>query len=203
MRTSAIPRSSSACDTLGSDSFRLDDSGNSDDLIAAHDERPRLALRAGNLCVDEHVLDLLAPPGQPVAGAPCAYLKAWELRLDPPLAPLNFAFEVDRRALDPHVVVLAHRGQATAEINALRALLRSQELVEARRSSLRESEQVPLRSWMQLTKSRQDLVPNQCAVCVCVRAVAAVRQTFGAAVGLGLFATPLEHRPDGAVLALS
>src|SRR5947199_372492 len=48
------------------DSFRIDDARDRDDLVAPHNEGPRLALRAGDLRVDEHVLDLLAPPGAAV-----------------------------------------------------------------------------------------------------------------------------------------
>src|SRR5947209_3468315 len=108
MRTSLTPRSSSVCDTFDANSFRLDDSGHCDDLVATHDERPRLALRAGNLRVDEHVLDLLAPPGQPVAGAPGSYLKPWQLRLDAPRAPADLAFERNGRSFEPDAVVFAH-----------------------------------------------------------------------------------------------
>src|SRR5262249_30582819 len=101
MRISATSRSSSVCDTLAAHSFRLDDPGHGDDLVAAHDQRPRLACRAGDLCVDEHVLDLLRPSGEPVAGAPGSYLKPWHVRRDPPLAPADFAVERDRRPLEP------------------------------------------------------------------------------------------------------
>src|SRR5438034_1838801 len=114
MRISATSRSSSVCDTLDAHSFRLDDSRHGDDLVAAHDERPRLAGRTGDLCVDEHVLDLLRPPGEPVAGAPGSYLKAWHVGGDPPVAPAHLAFERDRRALEPDTVVFAHRGQPAA-----------------------------------------------------------------------------------------
>src|SRR3954454_17250415 len=104
MRISATSRSSSVCDTLDANSFRSDDPGHGDDLVAAHDERPRLAGRTGDLCVDENVLDLLRAPGEPVAGAPRTYLKAWPVGRDPPLAPADFAVERDRRPLDPDVV---------------------------------------------------------------------------------------------------
>src|SRR5436309_15963514 len=116
MRISATSRSSSVCDTLDAHSFRLDDSRHGDDLVAAHDERPRLAGRTGDLCVDEHVLDLLRPSGEPVAGAPGSYLKAWQLGRDPPVAPADLAIECDRRPLEPDALVLAHGRQTTAEV---------------------------------------------------------------------------------------
>ena len=44
--------------------------GIGDDLVAAHDERPRLPLGARDLRVDEHVLHLPPPPREPIARAP-------------------------------------------------------------------------------------------------------------------------------------
>src|SRR5829696_4988584 len=116
MRTSDTPSSNSAWDTLGAYSFRLDDSWNRDDLVTAHNERPRLACRTWDLRVDEHVLDLLRPSREPVAGAPGSYLKPWELRGDAPLAPGHFTLECDRALLDPDLAVLAHDRRAAAEI---------------------------------------------------------------------------------------
>src|SRR3954447_7026761 len=114
MRISLTPRSSSVCDTLDEHSFRLDDSGNGDHVVPAHDERPRLACGTGDLRVDEHVLDLLRSPGEPIAGAPGPYLKAWELRGDPPLSPAHLAVECDGSVFQPDVVVLADGGQPGA-----------------------------------------------------------------------------------------
>src|SRR4051794_3199575 len=116
MRISATAAPTSACDTLDATSFRGDDPWPGDDLVAAHDERPRLAGRTGDLCVDEHVLDFLRPSGEPVAGPPASYLKAWHVGRDPPAAPLHLSVQRDRRALDPDAVVLAHRGDAAAEV---------------------------------------------------------------------------------------
>src|SRR5205823_6420458 len=82
-------------------------------LVAAHDEGPRLALGAGDLGVDEHVLDLLAAPGESVARPPASYLKACELGLDPPVPPANRALERDRATLEPGAVV------RTDELNAV------------------------------------------------------------------------------------
>src|SRR5689334_19514383 len=105
MRISATSRSSSVCvDTLRAHSFRFDDPRHRDHLVAAHHQGPRLAGRAGDLCVDEHVLDLLRPSGEPVTGAPGTYLKPWHVRGDPPLAPMDFAVERDRSPLEPHAV---------------------------------------------------------------------------------------------------
>src|SRR5262249_61741992 len=101
MRISATSRSSSVCDTLGAHPLRLDDARDCDNLVTAHHQRPRLAGRAGDLCVDEHVLDLLRPSGEPVAGAPGSYLKPWHVGGDPPLAPADFTVKRDRRALEP------------------------------------------------------------------------------------------------------
>src|SRR2546421_3041758 len=78
MRTSDTPRSSSVCcDTLDARSFRVDDARNCDHVVSTHDERPRLAGGTGDLRVDEHVLDLLRPPSEPIAGTPGPYLTAW------------------------------------------------------------------------------------------------------------------------------
>src|ERR671924_308512 len=68
IRTSPTADSSSVCDTLGPHFGVLDDALDGDDLVATDDERPRLALGAGDLGVDEHVLDLLPPAGETVAG---------------------------------------------------------------------------------------------------------------------------------------
>src|SRR6266496_6084394 len=130
IRTSPTAPSSSVCDTLGLHLGMLDDTGNGDDLVSTHDERPRLALRPGDLGVDEHVLDLLSPAGEPVARPPASYLKACELRLDPPLAPANRALERDRAAFEPGAVVFADKLNAVAEIEALRADRRRDQLGE-------------------------------------------------------------------------
>src|SRR5687767_1176543 len=57
--TSPTACSSSTWVTFGAHPLGLDDAGNGHDIVAAHDERPRLALGTGDLGVDEHVLDLL------------------------------------------------------------------------------------------------------------------------------------------------
>src|SRR5439155_26761630 len=124
----------------------LDDSWHRDHLVAAHDERPRLALGSRDLGVDEHVLDLLAAPREPVAGTPRAYLKAWQLRLDVPWPPADLAVEREGGPLDPGAVVLAHERAPTAEVEALRARGRVEEVGDGRRHrpSLREAVEVSL-----------------------------------------------------------
>src|SRR3954465_9865430 len=118
IRISVTARSSSVADSLPLRIF--DDAGHGHDFVAAHDERPRLALRARHLRVDEHVLDLAPPTRHPVAGPPSAHSKALELRADSPLAPSDLAGQLDRPALEPEALVLAHRLEAAAQVDALR-----------------------------------------------------------------------------------
>src|SRR5205085_8854059 len=113
--------SSSVWNTLRLHLRVLDDPRHGDDLVPAHDERPRFALRAGNLGVDEHVLDLLPPAREPVARPPSAYLKPCRSGLDPPLAPAHRAVERNGASLEPGAVVLAHDLQAGAQAEAGRA----------------------------------------------------------------------------------
>src|SRR5205814_9126146 len=102
----------------------------------------------GDLRVDEHALDLVRPRGEPVAGSPGSYLKAWQVRRDPPLAPAHLALERQRRALEPDVVVLAHRRQPPAEVEPSRSGRGTQQLVERGRLFPRKPEQVALRTGM-------------------------------------------------------
>src|SRR6478672_3889261 len=118
----------------------LDDPGHGDHVVAAHDERPGFPFRLGDLRVDEHVLDLLLPPGEPVPGPPASYLKPFERRADAPLAPADLALDVDRPALEPQTVVLAHHLAAAAEVDALRADRRREQLGERGRQGLAEVE---------------------------------------------------------------
>src|SRR5882724_725887 len=150
MRTAETPRSSSVWDTIDTHSFGLDDARHGDHLVSAHDKRPRLACGTGDLRVDEHVLDLLRSPSEPIAGAPGPYLKAWKVRGDPPLAPTHLAVECDRRALEPDAVVLTDSGQAGAEIEPPRARGRREQLVERRRLTVREPKEIALGRGMQL-----------------------------------------------------
>src|SRR5512141_2079592 len=118
----------------------LDDPGHRDHLVTPHDERPGFPFRWGDLRVDEHVLDLLLAPGEPVAGPPTSYLKPFERGADAPLAPGDLALDVDGAALEPEAVVLAHRLAAAAEIDALRADPGGEQLGERGRQRLADVE---------------------------------------------------------------
>src|SRR5438067_583658 len=205
IRISPTALSSSVCDTLGLHLGMLDDARNGDDLVAAHDEGPRLALGAGDLGVDEHVLDLLAAPGESVARPPASYLKACELGLDPPVPPANRALERDRATLEPGAVVLTDELNAVAEIESLRADGRGDRLREGRLergAPLQGAEEVLVGGRMNLTQQRQDPFADEAARRVAVRAVHAVGESVGAAVGDGLVAPERQERSDDAVFAL-
>src|SRR6266487_3618525 len=171
----------------------LDDSWDGNDLVAAHHEGPCLALRAWDLGVDEHVLDLLLPAGKPVARPPASYLKACELRLDRPLAPANRSLERHGAALEPGAVVLADELDPVAEIEPFRAGRRSDELGEGglERGALLEGAQ-----------EGQDAFADQPACRVLVGAVTAVVEPLRPAVGLGLPPPDRQQRTDDPVLAL-
>ena len=153
-----------------------------DDLVPAHDERPRLAVGARDLRVDEHVLHLLAPPGEPIARAPRAHLEPGERRLDRPRRPSATRRGADRALLEPEPVVLAHRLDAAAEVDALRAGRRGEQLGERRaaaggapRARAGGSRRRPGGAAQQ----RQDLVADEAALRVRVRGVAAEREARG------------------------
>src|SRR4051812_23612530 len=116
------------------------EAGHRDDRVAAHDERPRFALGLRDLRVDEHVLDLLRPPGEPVAGLPASYPKASQLGADAPPAPCHLAVELDGAVLEPEPLVFTHRLHAAAEVDALRARRRGEELGERGRQRVAEVE---------------------------------------------------------------
>src|SRR5438093_1144508 len=101
IRTSPTPPSSSVCDTYDRHPLRVDDPRHGDDLVAPHDERPTFAVGARDLGVDEHVLHLPLATGEPVAGPPPPYLKAWQPRLDTPASPDDLAVELERARLEP------------------------------------------------------------------------------------------------------
>src|SRR5207244_9231378 len=110
--SSSIRPSDTACSSSVADSTHLrvvHAPAHGHGLVAAHDERPRLALRARHLRVDEHVLDLAPPTRQPVAGPPSAHSKPLELRANRPVAPADLTGQLDRAALEPEPLVLAHR----------------------------------------------------------------------------------------------
>src|SRR4051812_48480921 len=152
----------------------LDEPGHRDDRVAAHDERPRFALGLGDLRVDEHVLDLLRAPGEPVTGLPASYPKASELGADAPPAPRHLVVEIDRAALEPEPLVLTHRLNTAAEVNALRPGGRREKLGERRRQGLPQverSKDVRVRRRMEAPEERQDLVSDQTALRVGIRRV--------------------------------
>src|SRR2546430_2535585 len=200
MRTAETPRSSSVWDTFDAHSFRLDDARHRDHVLSAHDERPRLACGTGDLRVDEHVLDLLRSPSEPIAGAPGSYLKAWKPRGDPPFPPAHLAVERNRRALEPDAVVLAHGGQTGAEIEPPRPGCRREQLVERRRLAVGEAKQIALGGGMQLAETREDLVADQATLRVAVGLVGPEIEPFGTAVILCLLAPGREQKNHDAVL---
>src|SRR5215467_10427607 len=92
--------------------------------------RAALAIRPGDLRVHEHILNLLRPSCEPVARAPAAHAQAGQLRADAPAAPQHLAAQLDRAALEPDAVVLTDDLHAVAEVDALRADRRVDELGE-------------------------------------------------------------------------
>src|SRR5215208_7266667 len=108
IKTSPTPRSTSVCDTRHFHGVVRDDSGDGDDLVPTDDEGPSFAVGARDLGVDEHVLDLSGTPGEAVTGSPASYLKPWQVGPDAPRPPFDLAAQVDRRALEPEPLVLAH-----------------------------------------------------------------------------------------------
>src|SRR5262249_15205743 len=106
---------------LTAHSFVLDDARHRDNLVSAHDERPRLALRARHLRIDEDVLDLPAPTRQAVSWPPSAHFKPWQLGADHPLPPAHLAGDLYGSLLEPEPLVLAYRLQTAAKVDALGA----------------------------------------------------------------------------------
>ena len=99
-------------------------------------------------------------PGEPVAGPPAPYFKPWQLGADAPAAPAHLAVELDRAALEPEPVVLAHRLDAAAEVDALRADRRVEQLGERGRhrpALVERAQDVLARGGMDLLEQRQDL----------------------------------------------
>src|SRR3954471_19467187 len=98
IRTSPTPVSSSVADTARAHPLGLDDAGNGDDRVTAHDERPALSVGARDLGVHEDILHLSVPTGEPVARLPATDLEPWQRGLDPPDPPLHRPAELDRPA---------------------------------------------------------------------------------------------------------
>ena len=180
--------------------------GNGDDLVAAHDERPRLALGARDLRVDEHVLDLLLPAREPVAGPPASHFKPFELASGSPRRP-----SAPRRrastgpALEPEPVVLAHRLDAAAEVDALRAGRRGEQLGERGRQRLARCRARAggsrRRPGCSAAQERQDLVADQAALRVGVDESTRKASPSARAVGRGLLAPERQQRVHDAVVA--
>src|SRR3954469_10051456 len=91
--TSVIARPSSVA--LTAHLRVIDDPRDRDDVLAAHDQWPCLAVGAWDLGVDEHVLDLLRPAGEPVAGPPSSHFEPRRVRGDAPGPPFDRPVEVD------------------------------------------------------------------------------------------------------------
>src|SRR3954470_15336627 len=157
IRTSMTARSSSVADSLY---LRvLDDPGNRDDLVATHDEGPGFPVGARDLGVDEHVLDLLPPAGEPVAGPPSSHFETRRAGGDAPRPPAHGSVEVDRPALEPEAVVLAHSLDPVAGAAARRAGRRREQLREGRRQCLSRVERVQdvlVGGGVELAQERQD-----------------------------------------------
>src|SRR5512146_784201 len=202
--TSPTPRSSSVCDTSNAHPLHVDDSGYRHDLVTPYDERPAVAVGAGDLGVDEHVLHLLRAACEPVARPPASYLKARQSRFDPPAAPDDRTVEIARNRLEPEAVMLAHRLNAAAEVDALRADRRLEQLDQRRRhrpALVQHAKHVLARRRMDAFEPWQDLVTDQSAQGRRIRRVGAPLEPALAAVLLGLFAPHTKQRPNDAVVA--
>src|SRR3954469_15519968 len=197
IRISPTPASTSVCDTSRRHPLCLHDPGHRDDLVTAHDERPAFPVGARDLCIDEDILDLLRAAGEAVAGTPPAYLKPWNARLDPPRPPFDGPIEVARAGLEPEPVVLTHRWEPAAEVDALRAGARVEQLDERRRHRpplVERAENVLARRRMDAFEERQHLVADETAQCSRVRRVGAPFEAALGAERLCLLAPHAEKR---------
>ena len=80
------------------------------------------------------------------------------------VAPTDLAVEIDGPVLEPEPVVFAHRLTAAAEVDALRADRRREQLGERRRQRLAQverAEDVRVGGRVQPAEQRQDLVADQ------------------------------------------
>src|SRR5438093_9325629 len=130
MRISLTSRSSSLTvtgspldDDEGFPAGSLGDAGHRDDVVAAHDDRPRVPLRPRHLRVHEQILHLLAASREPIAGTARPDLQSGLVGAEAPRPPFDLSFEAQR-------VVLADRANAAAEVTRLRALERGEQLCE-------------------------------------------------------------------------
>src|SRR5579859_2565327 len=128
IKTSPTPRSRSVrvaiAIPLRAHVWIFHDSRHANNLTGLDDQGPGRPLAARHLRVDEHVLHLLAPPAEAIAGAPGAHFEAGRVGGDRPRA------EADGTVLQRDRVVLADRADAAAQIRLLRALAACQELLQ-------------------------------------------------------------------------
>src|SRR5918992_2063848 len=101
--------------------------GHRDDLLAAYDERPGLALGTRHLRVHEQVLHLLTAARKTIAGAPRSDVEARQVGLDRPGTPANTAAEGHRALLEPEAVLPPRRAEASAPAVPPRHLTRKAE----------------------------------------------------------------------------
>ena len=123
-------------------------------------------------------------------------------------APADLALERDRRVLEPDAVVLAHGGDAAAEVEARRAVgrRRAARRAPAERSAVGQAEQVPVGGRVELARSSGRIsLADQAALRVRVGRVDAEGEALGAAVRLAsprarARAAAGRRRPRGASL---
>ena len=181
----------------------IGDPRNGDDLVPGDDDRPRVAGVARHLRVDEEVLHLLPPTGEPVSGAARADDEPRSRALDPPRAEAHAALEAD-------VVVLAHGTQPAAEVGGLRAVARREELGERPLEPSREPRALLGQREEVLLGARDGAVGgaggSPCRMSprfvLGVRGVDPVLEAVLLAVALRVLSPDLQQRPNDAVLAL-
>src|SRR5712691_341086 len=182
----------------------LHDARHGDHVVTAHDEWPGFTLRPRDFGIDEHVLNFLLPPREPVAGPPGSYLKPCELGADAPLAPANLAVEWERPVLEPEAVVLAYRLEPAAQIDPLRAHRRAEQLGERRRhgrAGVERAQDVLVGRGMELAEERQDLLADQAALRLAIARIDAEREPFRFAIRNRLLTPHGQERVHDAVVA--
>ena len=163
--------------------------------------------RPGHLGVDEHVLQLLAPPGEPIARPPGRTSRPGSVATRSSTAPqrtgpcsrLSSSYSRTARIPPPRSACLRAVARSRAARGACARASRGRRA--ARRP--REREHVLARPRdASSAQQRQDLVADQAPLRVRVRAVArGTASPSRGAVGLGLLAPEREQRADDAVLA--
>ena len=178
--------------------------GNGDDLVAADNEWPCLALGSRDLGVHEHVLDLLAAPRQTVAGTPPPYLKALAVGRDAPGAPAHLAIEPTGERSSQTWSYSRTTARPPPRSSRVEPSIdsRSSDELRRRRLPLGEAEEVPFGGRVELAQQRQDLLADEPALRVRVGRVPAEVEALGEAIGLGLVAPEVEQGADDAVGAL-